>query len=723
MKIVKIDLENCYGIRALKADFDFSQKNLFVVYAPNGAMKSSLAKTFKDLSEDSPSEDRIFKARKNKRIVVDGKGVNISKEQVFVIEPINEAFKSNKISTLLVNKALKEKYDSIYETIGDKKEALVKTLKSISGLKNGVEETLTQDIIQVPKEFYVALASLEEEILQGKENSFSDIPYQNIFNEKVTALLEEKDFKEKLANYIKTYDQLVSTSTFFKKGVFNHNNASDISKNLKENSFFKASHSIIISTKGAKTELRDASELDKVIQKEKEEILRDATLVKSFEEIDKKLTKNKELKEFRDCVERNSGILLELVNPGMLRRKLWINYLVKAVDAYKALMEVYKKSKKDIEQIITQAKKEETKWKRVIEIFNERFLVPFIVVMDNQADVILNSEAPSIKFRFKDFENNTDVPVEENDLWRVLSSGEKRALYLLNIIFEVEARKEDKQETLFIIDDIADSFDYKNKYAIIEYLNDILKVNYFYQIVLTHNFDFFRNLSSRLKASGDQKRHIIKTKTAIWLLPEKYSVNPFKDWKKHLHENDEMLIAAIPFLRNLAEFCGFPKHYDILTKLLHLRPETYAITIGDVEQIIKDVLKDMGTLSLSNHDKIVKDLIFDVASRICLEADEIIDLEKKIVLSIAIRLKTEEYLIKEINDPGFVSGIIRNQTIDLINKFKEQFPTGKEDIVKLAERVNLMTPENIHINSFMYEPILDMSSHHLRELYRDACLI
>lgn len=28
-----------------------------------------------------------------------------------------------------------------------------------------------------------------------------------------------------------------------------------------------------------------------------------------------------------------------------------------------------------------------------------------------------------------------------------------------------------------------------------------------------------------------------------------------------------------------------------------------------------------------------------------------------------------------------------------------------------------MTPENIHFNSFMYEPILDMSDEHLRRLY------
>lgn len=31
-----------------------------------------------------------------------------------------------------------------------------------------------------------------------------------------------------------------------------------------------------------------------------------------------------------------------------------------------------------------------------------------------------------------------------------------------------------------------------------------------------------------------------------------------------------------------------------------------------------------------------------------------------------------------------------------------------------------MTPENIHVNSFMYEPIIDMSDTHLRRLFSDA---
>ena len=30
-----------------------------------------------------------------------------------------------------------------------------------------------------------------------------------------------------------------------------------------------------------------------------------------------------------------------------------------------------------------------------------------------------------------------------------------------------------------------------------------------------------------------------------------------------------------------------------------------------------------------------------------------------------------------------------------------------------------MTPENIHINAFMYEPLIDMSINHLVKLYND----
>ncbi len=115
-------------------------------------------------------------------------------------------------------------------------------------------------------------------------------------------------------------------------------------------------------------------------------------------------------------------------------------------------------------------------------------------------------------------------------------------------------------------------------------------------------------------------------------------------------------------------------------------------------------------------------MIYDTADIIFKETDVLIELEKKIVLSIAIRLKTEEFLIAKLNNESFVNSINSKQTMKLIREYKKNFKNEEteQDNIKLVERVNLMTPENIHLNSFMYEPILDMSNDHLKQLYKDV---
>ena len=47
MDKVTVDLKNCYGIKALKTEFDFSGKRAYAIYAPNGVMKTSFARRFK----------------------------------------------------------------------------------------------------------------------------------------------------------------------------------------------------------------------------------------------------------------------------------------------------------------------------------------------------------------------------------------------------------------------------------------------------------------------------------------------------------------------------------------------------------------------------------------------------------------------------------------------------------------------------------------------------
>jgi hypothetical protein len=710
MSIINIKLSNCYGIKKLEKDFDFSTENTFAIYAPNGVMKTSFAKTFKDVSANLTSKDLIFVERKTIREIKKDDGSELKPNEVFVIEPYNENFNSTKISTLLVNKDLKEQYDSIHLKIDEEKEKLLKELRKLSGLKNQVEDEISRTFTSEDNRLFDSLGRVEKEVLDSTEPQYSDISYNQIFNDKVQTFLKTKDFKDKIEEYIKKYEELIDGSKYFKKGVFNHNNASTIADSLMKNGFFEAKHSIYLNAKDGKNEIHTKADLEKIIDEEKNSIINNPDLVKVFEELDTKLKANQELRDFRDYLLNNLKILPELKNIESLRQKLWVSYFKSHKELYSSFVNEYQSAKTELDKIISQAKIEETKWLNVIEIFNKRFSVPFKLSVRNQDDVILKRDIPAISFIFKDQEN--EITVKKDDLLQALSNGEKRALYILNIIFEVEARKQDMQETLFIIDDIADSFDYKNKYAIIEYLKDISEVTNFKQIVLTHNFDFFRTIQSRF-VPYDNCLMVEKTSEEIKIEKAEYIRNPFKYWMQHL-DDDKKLVASIPFVRNIIEYTNGETGTDYakLTSLLHIKSDTDTILKSDLQNIYNAVFPTL-SLTLSDANKKVVDFIFELADT-CLTATESINLENKILLSIAIRLRAEEFILSKVTDKSEVE---KNQTRKLFERFKVEFATTEQDTIKLLESVNLMTPENIHFNSFMYEPILDMSDEHLKTLY------
>lgn len=116
---------------------------------------------------------------------------------------------------------------------------------------------------------------------------------------------------------------------------------------------------------------------------------------------------------------------------------------------------------------------------------------------------------------------------------------------------------------------------------------------------------------------------------------------------------------------------------------------------------------------------LITDLILQEADVIVNEnplIDEIL-LENKLVLSIAIRLRAEQLILKLINDID-TDEILSNQTRELIDKYKQSDAPNPE-ILSIFDKVSLMTPENIHVNAFMYEPLIDMSVMHLIKLYND----
>lgn len=720
MKKVNIDLQNCYGIKKLQQQFDFAQSNVYAIYAPNGSMKSSLAQTFKDEADVIKSKDRIFPTRSTVRTITDENGIALPKESILVIRPYDEVFShTEKTSTLLVDTKLRKEYEQLHIDIDQAKDLFLKALKSQSNSKKDLEKEISSTFTKSETEFYRALIRIKDEVVSQKDAPFADIHYDTIFDEKVQSFLGTKDFKTAISNYVTKYNELLAASTYFKKGTFNYYNAATIAKSLADNGFFDAKHTVSLNA-NENLEITSQSQLEELISKEKEGISNDKELRKKFAEIDKLINKNANVRDFEAYLAEHEAILPKLANIESFKEELWKSFIKAQIALYLDLLQKFDAAearKKEIEQ---EAGKQRTQWERVIEIFNERFFVPFKLTAKNRISVILGGE-PMLTLGFT-FEDGSDsASVEKATLLQVLSTGEKKALYVLNVIFETEVRKKANIETLLVVDDIADSFDYKNKYAIIQYLKDIAEESHCKQIILTHNFDFFRTINSRF-VRYSQCLMVSKSSNGIILSQASGIKNIFlKDWKLNFFSDSKKKIASIPFIRNIIEYSKGEDDPDFLklTSLLHWKGDSEVITQSDLDAVYNRIFNTNG--SSQDAGKSIISIIHHEAND-CVSAEDGINFENKIVLSIAIRMAAEKFMVHKISDVAFVDSITSNQTSALLRRFKAQFSSELASISTL-QRVELMTPENIHLNSFMYEPILDMSDEHLRKLYEDVLVL
>ena len=190
--------------------------------------------------------------------------------------------------------------------------------------------------------------------------------------------------------------------------------------------------------------------------------------------------------------------------------------------------------------------------------------------------------------------------------------------------------------------------------------------------------------------------------------------------KKEFFRDAEKRIASISFMRNLVEHTKSVTDADYLelTSLLHRKPGTRAITQQQLDEIYKRVFTDNSGQSWKEPNEIVVDMIEREASE-CLKPNTAINFEHKIVLSIAIRLAAEKYMMVKINDDVWAATLEDKHTSDLLKRFEKDF-AAETEAIKTLQTVLLMTPENIHLNAFMYEPIVDMSGGHLTKLYREV---
>jgi hypothetical protein len=717
MENLKVRLENCYGISSLDETFDLSndqgKAKVYAIYAPNGLMKTSFSKTFEALSKgEKPKEERFGR---QSTCIIEVDGVEIKKEQIYVLKSEVEITAENEaVTNILINKESKARYDSLISNVNALKSKLETSLQKKSKVKKGeIENKLINDF---QTDSFVKAVELAKGIVVSDD--LGHFIYDEIFDQKAISILESSEFLSKSNEFNQRYQDLFNQAgTIYSRGVFNPTKADTSFGTLHKQGYFAGGHRVHL--KG------DASSIDYEELQEKMRVVHES--IDSDEELKKirvNLAKNAQTQALISLLESISATEVDLLlhnvrpeNQAEFKRNLWAFYIQSSSDS-DVFLEAFSANYDELRQIELDAATEAPSWSLAIELFNNRFVdMPFTLSLFNQVEAALGKDKARLKFTFKDGDDRIDCTRSEI---KSLSQGEKRALYLLNFIFEVEDRKRESTETLFIIDDVADSFDYKNKHAIVQYLDDISKVDHFSQLILTHNFDFFRTLSNNF-VRYERCLMASRTSDGIKLSKAEGVKNYFiGKWKKNITKSDFILCATVPFTRNLIEYIKGEQDPDYLTltSLLHWKENTAKITIGEYFGIYNRLF---GTKYPIDNTDSFKELLFYKADEIKNRTNhDGLNLEDKVLLSIAIRMSAEIFLIEEIrkiktDDSYWCQGL--NQFGTLIKLYVNELPYS--NAIKVLEKVSITVSSNIHLNSFMYEPILDLTIEHLIMLYSE----
>lgn len=724
MAIVINNFKNVYGINNLKGISNVNGNAL--IYAPNGGTKTSLALGFKKNSAGELPNDRIFGQNCEYSFSLnDEKYTNVVPKIIknIVVYNFDSYYRDtlthngNKMNLLTVSSSMQKKYGEIYYdcyekinllsikislTIGNKKKEDANISATLDFFKNNFKLYNWKDIIM-----FLSKINFESKI-------FIDDNICDIFNENTNSIIFSLDFNSKVNKLI---DTLYSkTNSFLFSETFGSQQAKNLIDELKSDGFFEAGHAIKLS--GYNELITSYSEFEKIYNEQLKVIYEDEKTQIDVEDLLKKLNKNKATREIKHIIS-NQNVLLQMNDMEKFRMEILSGKLQSLENEIKVVADIIEKSNIAINNLIEEAKFEQTKWEEICEVFKDRFTMPFEIKLSNKFSSIIGENPPTFEIIYN--QNGNEKIIDEELLKESLSTGQLRALTILHFLFDLNISIKENDETFVILDDIVDSFDYKNKYAMIQYISELSKNNKIILWILTHNFDFFSSCYYRI--SKFEKFYIKQNRNSENFIKFNSSIiggglNLFKVWANTLNNfgDEKKFISLIPVCRNLLEVKYDKTNYNyiLLTNFLHYRRNTKTITVNDVKPIFYDTFNIECPL---DSNKKIFDILFNQLQILSTtDLCNTMDLDIKIIFSIGIRLVME--MIFNKFDGSFID---RNlQLGEEFEKVKENF--DKEDI-RIFSKAIVSVPEFIHLNSFMYEPLIDIPTSSFQSIYKDVLTI
>lgn len=745
MKSIQIEIKNGYGIVDFKHKFEYKDGttggccNFYGLYAQNGTMKSSFAKALFNYSQGTAVSDEIYQIPGS--CVVSG----IEPEDILSYPSYDgRVYLSENATHLVANHEAKKVYA----------EASKDVIEAFNKLKSKISEVTKKkddDSGSVIEDYYYRFVSKEQmksvtlpavttlvranlpEIKQGKAQ-FCDISLDVFNSSNFKKFITNKKYSGLFGSLVKAYDEMRASPTYYREG-FDSSSAHTLIKALEKSKYFNAKHEVVLKDGEDKRtkNINNKEELENYLKTDFDRIIElYPNLKAALNQLiaDFSVGTNGEVRRIIEDKSRRD-ILLFMGDEDRFYKNMWFGYLSGCIEEIESLLKVHDGSKSKIEEALKKADNADTEWQDVIDIFNDRFSsLPYRIDIANKKDAIVEDLVPPIfEFKFRNLRNR-NMPYRERPdnsgqlsmLGRVLSNGERKALYLLNIIFDVKKKLQDGADTLLVLDDVVESFDYRNKYAFFEYLQELASQNsQLYIISLTHNFDFFRLVYEKLYPKNkEQFRLVVSDENNNLSAEEMFDPRVFGNYKKDAATDKSAWVTMIPFARNIVEFQYGKNHddYKELTRALHTLDDE--ITTGQIQQHLQSIVSVTDTPfdeSLNIHEAIIR-----YAKEVATNAYDGFSLKDNLVLAIGTRLCIERYIINKISEEDYRNAVSKER--DLTRKLLVLYSNNcsdlnKQTLSKMFNKAAAIVDGTIHINSFMYEPLVDVGTWEMKKMFNE----
>ena len=217
---IKLTVKNCFGIKEIKDyELKFDDNGVAMIYAPNGVMKTSLAKVFESIQKGERPYDRIFSEYPSSYSIryrdetftynVIDEGNPVASDKFYVIDSLDDKieFSSESLSTLLGDESIRTEYSKVTNEYRKDADSFIAELGKKSGLsKNKAKESLLTDL-GLPSnaewpEIFKALKKLKENSAYQEVSFPEGLNYSVLFNDKVIGVYTTPDFQNNLDKYI-----------------------------------------------------------------------------------------------------------------------------------------------------------------------------------------------------------------------------------------------------------------------------------------------------------------------------------------------------------------------------------------------------------------------------------------------------------------------------------------------------------------------------------------